>query len=331
MTSSTDPEPSQPRRISIPIAAAAAVLAIVLAGLLGAAAGPSLVGGASPAASEAAKPLGPLTASAPRTGCPVPGTDSGAAGPVGTPAPPSGDTAPAKVEHSTSSIPAGPPLRALQQVVVGSPADPAPCGRYAFIRLRQWAADTVIGVDGLGTTETVLFELARWRAGDGSGRVTTTRIPARSTPESHSDDFPAGGLRPGVSGPLSSDPQHLARQMSANQPPIGGQAVVRAVADIYGWYLPDRDQRAAIVAVLAGMNLQWRGRTIDRAGRPGLAVSVDSDDGTSRDVLVFDPVTGRLLAYELVLLRNPGGLRGVFPAVQTYDLYLEQRYTATFS
>jgi len=43
----------------------------------------------------------------------------------------------------------------------------------------------------------------------------------------------------------------------------------------------------------------------------------------TRRLLILDPATGRPLAYELVALRNPGKLRGPFPAVLDYVLYLD--------
>jgi hypothetical protein len=227
------------------------------------------------------------------------------------------------VQFPNDAAPARPRLRALAEQVRSAPADSATCGRYAYLHLRQWAADTTVGSDGLGTTEVIQFDYKRWRADDGSGRVMTTRFTSTSTATADVEDFPASGLPGAVREPLSTDPLVMAKQMNDIQPPaVGEQAVLRATADIYGWHTPDRDQRTAILAVLMDRNLRWRGQAIDRVGRPGVAVSVDSDNGSVRDLLILDPATGQPLAYELVFLRNPGRLTGPFPNVQDYMLYL---------
>lgn len=41
---------------------------------------------------------------------------------------------------------------------------------------------------------------------------------------------------------------------------------------------------------------------VDRLGRSTLAISVDSDSGATRDTLLFDPTSGRLLSYERLRL-----------------------------
>jgi hypothetical protein len=182
------------------------------------------------------------------------------------------------------------------------------------------AADTTVK-DGQGSTQTMFFEYQRWRADDGSGRVVTFRDtnPQVTT----SDDYAAGGLPGAIRTPLSTDPAILASQINDIQPWVmGDQAGIRATADIYGWHTPGRDQRAALLTVLADRALVWRGTAVDRVGRTGVAVSIDSNRGATRDLLIFDPATGQPLAYELVFLRNPGRLTGPFPAVHDYLLYL---------
>jgi len=54
------------------------------------------------------------------------------------------------------------------------PAD-APAGRYTFIRVRRWAADDTLQPAGGDGTQVVEVEGRRWRAADGSGRVTPAR------------------------------------------------------------------------------------------------------------------------------------------------------------
>lgn len=54
----------------------------------------------------------------------------------------------------------------------------------------------------------------------------------------------------------------------------------------------------------------------DRAGRRALAVSVDSDRATTRDILLFDATDGRLLQYERMQLDS------ATPAVTDYTVFL---------
>lgn len=49
----------------------------------------------------------------------------------------------------------------------------------------------------------------------------------------------------------------------------------------------------------------------------------DAGTDTTRHLLVLDPAPGRPLAHELVALRKPGKLRGPFPAVLDYVIYLD--------
>jgi hypothetical protein len=324
-TSSIDPE-RRPSRTRTAAAAAATVILLLAVG-----AGIALTRASGSPAADTAKQQAegrPPSSTPTAAGC---GTATPNREPAGTAAPPDGDTTPTVVQHPDNPPPASPHLRTLHSQIAGAAPDPSPCGRYAFVRLRQWAADTTIGPDGLGTTTTMRFEYARWRADDGSGRIVATRI-GDPTPSTTDETYRPGLLTEGIAGPLTTDPTRLAKQMTQLHPVVIGQAAyLRATADIYGWHIPHRDQRTAILTVLAGHNLQWRGNTIDRGGRPGVAVSADNDNGTTRDMLTLDPATGEVLAYELVFLRNPGGLTGVFPAVQDYRLFLEHRHAATTS
>jgi hypothetical protein len=70
-----------------------------------------------------------------------------------------------------------------------------------------------------------------------------------------------------------------------------------------------------------------RGEVTDRAGRRGVAFSVDSDAGATRDIVVFDPATGQLLSYERVVLVSPPRTAVRAPAVVTYVLYLARDRT----
>jgi hypothetical protein len=103
----------------------------------------------------------------------------------------------------------------------------------------------------------------------------------------------------------------------------GPRGMLRAVADLCRTHHLDRAQRAAALQVLADTDgVDYRGMVVDRSGRRGVAVSVDSDGGATRDVAVFDPGAGRLLSYERVELVGAATSPSRSPALVAYVLYL---------
>jgi hypothetical protein len=74
------------------------------------------------------------------------------------------------------------------------------------------------------------------------------------------------------------------------------------------------------------------GTVVDRAGRPGVAVSLDSRNppGVSgprmRYTLIFSPSTGSLLGEEETLIGNPGKLDVPRGAVLDYTVFLSSSY-----
>jgi hypothetical protein len=103
----------------------------------------------------------------------------------------------------------------------------------------------------------------------------------------------------------------------------GAFAAAKSTMELYRAYTVPRPTRAEVLRILATVDgFVWRGRTTDEAGREGVAISIDLADGsnTTRDVLIFDPRTGDLLAFEMV---SPTPL-GV-----TYVLFLAHDRTDT--
>lgn len=183
--------------------------------------------------------------------------------------------------------------------------------------------------------------ISTWRASDGSGKVVTVsldRLAVDDRPDAHalmtaaaqaggeSQTFGPGELAAVVDGAIPQDVDGLAAALYAHQPrEKGGQSAVRAVADLYRTTSVDRQTRITALKFLASTNgVLLRGEVTDRLGRSGLAVSVDSTDGSTRDLLVFDQSSGWLLAYESMLLKKPAKLPVKAPAVFSYLLYLEQ-------
>ncbi|MFF2375078.1 CU044_5270 family protein [Streptomyces xiamenensis] len=86
------------------------------------------------------------------------------------------------------------------------------------------------------------------------------------------------------------------------------------------------EQRAAVLRVLASIDdLEYEGMTTDRAGRTGLAVSIESSASglPSRHTLVIDQETGKILGYEQELTTDAGELNVEVPAVINYVTFLE--------
>ena len=218
-------------------------------------------------------------------------------------------------------------------------AEPAPprSGPVSFVQVAQWSLDFSSGESG--TTAAILPQvISVWRAADGSGkRATVTLGPSdldelpdaptllavatRRTPTA--ETYAAGQLAFSLTEPT---PGNLAQVLYGHQP-LEDPAVstARGIADLYRWAAVDRDVRVAALRLLARTDkVLLRGTVTDRLGREGIAVSVDSQDHGTRDLLIFDQHTGWLLAYESIFLRKPEKLPVQVPAVFSYVLYLAQ-------
>lgn len=224
--------------------------------------------------------------------------------------------------------PARDALKALATAAGRSGSEPQ-VGRYAYVHTQSWYADTT----GPHRAPTVQDEKLWWDA-DRTGRQVITPLAAlppastaagfgRPRQTSYEGD---SRLAVNVMKP-SSEPALLAAQLNAVEPVTNGpQAVVRGVVDLYRYHLLTAQQRAAALTVLANTNgLRSHGTITDRAGRQALAVSVDSDNATTHDIVLFDPTTGRLLQYERSRLRS-GGL-----SVTDYTIFLTASRTDTYN
>ena len=72
-----------------------------------------------------------------------------------------------------------------------------------------------------------------------------------------------------------------------------------------------------------------QGKTTDRAGREGIAVSLESDFGglPTRYTLIIDPDDGKILAWEEMLTTTAGALNVPIPSVIGYTTYRQSTYT----
>ncbi|WP_329102995.1 CU044_5270 family protein [Micromonospora sp. NBC_01699] len=236
--------------------------------------------------------------------------------------------------------PAGPWLRELAERTARLPESAGP-GRYTYQHSQTWSLDST-GADPAAANAVLARDEQLWWAADRSGREDITVLPGQPGDEEQTrwlDGPPSGtdpartDYRPGelavVVDEPATDPAVLTRQLSAHEPFSNGpQAVIRAVADLYRFHEMNPALRAAVLHVLTETSgLVLRGRVVDRAGRVGVAVSVDSAAGATRDLAVLDPDTGHLLSYEQVALISPPRSAVRAPAVISYVLYLAHRRT----
>ncbi|MER5700722.1 CU044_5270 family protein [Micromonospora sp. NPDC002296] len=227
--------------------------------------------------------------------------------------------------ETTAAEPAGPHLRALAARLADAPYDRAG-GRYTYHHTKSWGAMGTGGPEG--HMMSYVHERRDWAARDGrrwgetdtlgvefpdeasreyfsrlrKSRPTPTPSPSRSS-------APSGELReypPRKLGKLPADRAALARMLRTEQ---SAGLVAMAAYEMFVTHVVPRRTRADILTILADKpGFVWRGRVVDRAGRPGLAVTADlippagEYPQRAQMLLVFDPPTGELLAYEYLEL-----------------------------
>ncbi|SCL45588.1 CU044_5270 family protein [Micromonospora peucetia] len=232
-------------------------------------------------------------------------------------------------------------LKLASAVQAGPAVNEQRSGRFSFVRVGQWSLDMSSSAKDGTAVAVVPQVISTWRALDGSGKVVTAslhRSDVGDKPDAQAlmtaatrggtqvSTYAAGQLAAVIADPIPHDVDALAKALYAHQPQDkGAQSAVRAIADLYRAAAVDRDVRVAALRFLARTDgVLLRGEITDRLGRRGLAVSVDSKTGETRDLLVFDQRTGLLLAHESMFLKRPEKLPVKVPAVFSYVLYLEQ-------
>lgn len=222
-------------------------------------------------------------------------------------------------------------LRTLAAQVRQLPRDDGH-GRYANVTVREWSLWT--RVDGRQvTSEVVPLERRSWIADDGSGRLSTTVLRPGASPRTTTEVYGPGGLSMmWPAGSLSGDPRTLAEQLGRGHPAGNGPAErLVAIEDAYQAMPLGPSVRAALLRYLADTpGLLLTGQVSDRVGRPGLAVSIDSDYSglPTRYTLIVDTTTGALIDSEETLTSSAGKLNVTIPAVISYTVFLGSRYTS---
>lgn len=284
-------------------------------------------------------------------GHPTPGTPSDQPSAAGSDVSPSvrdtnwgrpcqhGNTGSAALTHPARDAAASDWLR-LAAATIGTAEVDTQSGALVYVRLHQWFGDTTVGADNVGRTTQRVFIEESWYADDGSATTITSAFPpGTASPgpgvpgaELRREEQRAGTWHNRFPGQPSSDPPTLAGQLDQVQPGrVGAQARMRALGSIAREYTLPCGVRVAALLVLAQAPAVWRGEATDKAGRTGVAISIDSTDGITRDTLILDPATGVLLTHEETVLRNPGRLAGPFPQLRSSVAFIETGRRATIT
>jgi hypothetical protein len=223
------------------------------------------------------------------------------------------------------------PRAVLQQLAARARVQPQPpgTGRYHYTRTREIA----LGEAGDGASGRILSwhmstkDREQWIADDGSGREI-----ARSDHRGESFDqrFAAGQLEGGF---VAADATEAALRKRFRRTNHADDAAgwILALTDLAGMQVVPPALQSRMLGILAQQpGLTLRGRTVDRTGRTGIAISADTHGkpDTERRLLVFDPTTGALLDSEVIALHvkdlpvKPGSTTG-------YTTYLFQGYTSS--
>ncbi len=232
-----------------------------------------------------------------------------------------------------------------------SSADGIGSGRYAHVVDLWWSLDAVVD------PHQVRFSLApqrtdRWRGPHGYDESVSTFAGA-ATPVEPGARIRSGSpgvdesaflrlLDPLASGDasriaglplnsLSGDDAVLARQLGIDGTSADGPAQQFAAVEAAYQAMPVRAAvRAALLRYLQTVRgIQLTGTVLDRAGRNGIALSVDSSRSgyAMTHTLIFDRQDGRLLDSEDVLTRTAGDPDVRVPAVVGYRVLVSAGYT----
>jgi hypothetical protein len=197
---------------------------------------------------------------------------------------------------------------------------------YAYVKWQEWRLAAQIG--GASAPSRVLPAVTQsWRRPDGAGRILTI---TRKVNGSTVDDATIGAGHPLPA--LSASETVLARGLALGSPISGASArqFVEVTAVAESQPIPPTVE-VAILRLLAGIpGLVNSGTVVDRDGRAGVAVSLDSGyaGATIRYTLIFDPRAGKLLEADQTLTGNPGKLDVADGAILAYTTLLASGYVA---
>lgn len=224
-------------------------------------------------------------------------------------------TPPVLATPTAQNLSASKDLRAIANRVKALPA--APPSDVSYVATSGWYLNSRAENGDLRTDiEPDVTE--SWISSDGSIVSRTNGVVGRSSNAT---------MWPGTV--FSSQPDELLKQLSEGHPikSIGTPELFVAIEDLYREANPTPAVRAALLELIARTDdVVANGDMVDRRGRTGRGYSlITSYSGLpTRMTVIFDPVTGRLLDAEDVLIESAGKLNVQIPAVTSYTMFTHQ-------
>jgi hypothetical protein len=226
-------------------------------------------------------------------------------------------------------------LRQLAAVAARQPVTAAPSEAYAYVRTAGWYLVTEVS-GNQANSKVVASVRESWLAANGFDRWITRRVPGDRSRISATALGPQIGRGAGSGPPrlrLSTVPAAIARQLDLGHPRrIGPVERFVSLTDLaLDQPIPPRAQSAILRVLARSPGVIDSGEVTDRAGRLGVAVSLDSAYSglPTRYTLIFNPDTGSLLGEEETLLGNAGKLNVRAKSVIAYTAFLASDYVAS--
>jgi hypothetical protein len=195
---------------------------------------------------------------------------------------------------------------------------PAPRRRYGYVRREDWSLSA--GPGRPGRARLLPATTSSWLAASGQGLVQTRR-PGDSEPMVN---------RPTAGHPLPSLTETTTPSTLGFGAPGSAQEVLQLVTLAQSQPVPPHLLSAVLLSLAGLPGLSNRGSVVDRAGRPGIAVSINLANTATprRYTLVFDPRTGALDECDEELLEDSSRLDAQAGAVVAYMVFLDAGYTS---
>ncbi|KRC64834.1 hypothetical protein ASE12_08660 [Aeromicrobium sp. Root236] len=236
---------------------------------------------------------------------------------------------------------AAPSLRRLA-IVAGRFSEPAGQGKVQHVVTDNWfgSIDDDKGADSIALIPTLN---ETWLSPDGSFRLIertgrplspdgrgVTAQASQHQPSKADETQPADSFDPLLLSSLPKDPARLRAEVlkvttCGDESPRGRAACLFSYAQEYNstYVVPTR-VTAALWSLLADEpSVRLLGEVRDRAGRPGVGVSViPADRDHYRLVLIISPRTGQLLGTEEILIKRVPELDVSAPAITQFTAFL---------
>jgi hypothetical protein len=190
---------------------------------------------------------------------------------------------------------------------------------YAYVRRRSWSVANSPAARPAPAVHATVTE--SWLRADGTGRVVT--VTGTGAGSSRRDQrLRAGRPLPALAG----EPAALASQLGLGYPaPAASAGQFAEVADVAARQPVTGPVQATLLGLLSRLpDLVNSGTVVDRAGRPGVAVSLNSSylRVPARFTLIFNSATGQLEEEDVTLIGGPGNLDVRPGSVVAYTTFL---------